>query len=244
MTTLIIVENEDEMGRKAADIIGGLIRNKPDCVLGLATGSTPLTTYKYMIEDYKNSLVSYEKVMTFNLDEYVGLEAHEENSYHYYMNHNLFNHIDIKKENVNIPCGVSDLEETSKNYHHKINENPIDLQLLGLGSNGHIGFNEPGVDFESTVHVVDLDSQTIEDNMRFFDSIDHVPTKAITMGIKDIMSARQIVLLVNNEKKLDAMQAILKGPVDNNCPGTILRNHKNLTIIALSHLFKNVIINK
>ncbi len=244
MTSLIIVENEQEMGRKAADIIGNLINKKPDCVLGLATGSTPLSTYQHMIEDYQQSKTSYQQVTTFNLDEYVGLSANDKNSYHHYMITNLFDHINIKSGNTHIPCGISKLPETCKAYRQALTEHPIDLQILGLGANGHIGFNEPGVDFDSTVHVIKLDEQTIKDNTRFFESERDVPTQAITMGIKDIMAAKSIVLLVNSENKVKAMQALLQGPVDNDCPATILRKHPDVTIIALKKLFKNITIHQ
>lgn len=242
MTTLIIVENEAEMGRKAATIIKELVREKPDCVLGLATGSTPLSTYQYMIEDYKQSKTNYQQVKSFNLDEYVGLDKSSLNSYHYYMNQHLFRHINIKLENTFIPKGEGDLLENCIAYKELLDRHTVDLQLLGIGANGHIGFNEPGVDFESTVHVVSLDDQTIEDNKRFFDSVEEVPTQAITMGIQDIMSAKAVLLLVNSSNKLGALQAVLKGPVTKNCPATFLRRHKDVTIIALRHLFKDVTI--
>src|SRR5699024_2847293 len=178
--------------------------------------------------------ISFQHATTFNLDEYVGLAGDNVNSYRYYMDNKLFNHIDIKKEHTNIPNGLADNPEVEcGNYEAKLQSvGKVDVQILGLGLNGHIGFNEPGTDFESKTHVVELDASTREANARFFDSIDEVPTQAVTMGIASIMEAKKILLLVQGEKKAAILKEVINGEVTNQVPASILQNHPNVTILT------------
>jgi len=203
-------------------------------VLGLATGSTPEGLYQRIIEKYEQKEISFQNAMTFNLDEYVGLAKDDPNSYYHYMNEKLFKHIDIPKEHIHIPNGTADdLEKECNDYEQLIlAQNHIDLQLLGLGVNGHIGFNEPGTPFSSRTSVVDLVESTINANARFFDSIDDVPTQAISMGIKTIMESQEIILLASGESKAEAIAKLINGEVSEEFPASILKNHKRVTVIA------------
>ncbi|CQR46364.1 Glucosamine-6-phosphate deaminase 1 [Paraliobacillus sp. PM-2] len=230
----IIVDNYEEMSKSAAAIFVENVNKKPDTVLGLATGSTPERFYELLINEYKENNVSFENVTSFNLDEYVGISPKNSQSYHYYMNEKLFNHINLPSEQAHLPEGKTDhLQEACEEYEQKINTaGGIDLQLLGIGLNGHIGFNEPGTSFDQETHVVDLAPSTREANARFFDSIDEVPTKAITMGIKTIMQSKQIVLLISGEKKADCLYQLVNDPVSEDFPASILNQHPNVTIIA------------
>ncbi|WP_182199699.1 glucosamine-6-phosphate deaminase [Paraliobacillus salinarum] len=230
----IIVDNYEEMSKKASDIFVEKVNQKPDAVLGLATGSTPERFYELLIDAYKQGDVSFEHAISFNLDEYVGISLDNSQSYHHYMNEKLFNHINLPAAQANLPLGeTEDLQVACDNYEAKIKDaGGVDLQLLGIGLNGHIGFNEPGTPFEQETHVVDLAPSTREANARFFDSIDEVPTKAITMGIKTIMQSEQIVLLISGEKKADALYQLAEGPITEDFPASILREHPNVIIIA------------
>ncbi|MFS8501779.1 MAG: glucosamine-6-phosphate deaminase, partial [Caldicoprobacter sp.] len=198
---VIICKNYDEMSQTAAEIVAKQINSNPHTVLGLATGSTPVGMYKTLVKMYKEGKVDFSNVVTFNLDEYVGLDKDHPCSYHRFMDENLFNHINIKRENVHLPNGVApSLEEECKAYEKMIAKaGGITLQVLGIGHNGHIGFNEPGTPFHSLTHVVELAQRTIEANSRFFNSPDEVPRKAISMGIKTIMQAQKILLLASGK---------------------------------------------
>ncbi|MFF2450687.1 glucosamine-6-phosphate deaminase [Neobacillus sp. NPDC058068] len=231
---MIKVENYQQMSEKAAEYIIDRVTKVPSIKLGLATGGTPIGTYKHLIEDYQKNGTSYLNVTTFNLDEYIGLSGENKNSYRYYMNDLFFNHIDINKEKTHIPQGdVGDMQTECLRYEELIAENGgIDLQILGIGSNGHIGFNEPGTSFHSKTHIVDLAPSTIEANARFFNQLEEVPTKAITMGISTIMKSKEILLLVSGESKKDALDKLMNGPVDEKFPASILKNHPHVTIIA------------
>ena len=220
------------MSRKAANIISAQVIMKPDCVLGLATGSTPIGTYKQLIEWYNKGDLDFSRVTSVNLDEYKGLSGDNEQSYRYFMNQNLFSQVDIKLENTFVPSGVaSDLEKECEAYTEKLAKNPQDLQLLGLGSDGHIGFNEPGTSFSSHTHVVRLAECTIRDNSRLFDRIEDVPKEAITIGIQDVMQAKNIIMLVNGSNKAEAVKRMIQGPVDESCPASILQKHPSFTVI-------------
>ena len=187
-----------DMSRKAANIISAQIIMKPECVLGLATGSTPVGLYKQLVEWYKKGDLDFSAVKTINLDEYKGLSQDNDQSYYYFMHDNLFNHVDINEENVHIPTVSNDhLEDDCKTYNDMLNKVTIDLQLLGIGGNGHIGFNEPGTHFDQETFVVKLTDKTRQDNKRFFHSLDEVPTHAITMGISNIMKAKKILMLIS-----------------------------------------------
>lgn len=231
---VIRVSNYEAMSKAAAEIFINEVKSNPNIVLGLATGGTPEGMYNEIVSDHKENGTSYENVTSFNLDEYVGLHGDNGASYRYYMNDHLFSHVNINKENTYVPFGVSeDLNQDCLNYEAKMKElGPINLQVLGIGGNGHIGFNEPGTSFDSITHVVDLDESTIEANARYFDSIDDVPKKAVSMGISTIMRSEKILLLASGESKLDAITELLKGDINENMPASVLRNHPDVTIIV------------
>lgn len=231
---VIRVKNYEEMSKTAARIVIDEVKSNPNTILGLATGGTPEGMYKEIVSDHKSSGTSFENITSFNLDEYVGLSGDNEASYRHYMDTHLFNHVNINKENTYVPFGVSeDLNLDCLNYEDRMKElGPINLQVLGIGGNGHIGFNEPGTSFDSTTHVVDLDQSTIEANARYFDSLDEVPKQAVSMGISTIMRSEKIILLASGESKLDAITALLKGEVSENLPASVLRKHPNVTIIV------------
>lgn len=230
---IIICNDKKEFDEKASQILASQIKQKPDTVLGLATGSTPVGMYHQLIKMYQNKEIDFEQVKTFNLDEYVGLDENHPQSYHAFMYQNLFDHVNVKKENIHLPDGqASNLEQECADYEKKISEaGGIDFQVLGIGHNGHIGFNEPKTPFESQTHVVDLDQRTIEANSRFFDSIDQVPRKALSMGIKTIMQAKRIMLMATGADKAEIIAKALQGPVDPDVPASVLQLHPYLTVI-------------
>ena len=230
---LIIVENYEEASIEAAKVMLEVVKNNPTANLGLATGSTPIRMYELMIEDHKKNGTSYKDIKSFNLDEYFGLEATHPQSYHYFMNKHLFSGIDINPENVHVPNGAGDIQVSCDDYNKLLAENPIDIQLLGIGSNGHIGFNEPGTSFDAVTHKVDLKQSTIEDNARlFFDGkIDDVPKQAISMGIKNIMNAKSILILAFGKGKAEAVKGMIEGPVTTDLPASVLQNHDDVTVI-------------
>lgn len=224
----------EHMSSLAARYLIEKIATNPKLILGLATGGTPEGTYKRLIEDHRMNGTSYQEITTYNLDEYVGFSPNNPNSYHAYMSKNLFSELDIQKTNVHLPNGVArDLVEECKAYEERIDEDGgIDIQLLGMGSNGHIGFNEPGTSFEANTHLVELTQSTREANARFFTDIDDVPREAITMGIATIMRSKEILLLVSGETKRDALKELLNGDVRESFPASVLNRHPNVTIIA------------
>jgi glucosamine-6-phosphate deaminase len=230
---IIVVDNYEEMSKRAAKMIASQVILKPDSVLGLATGDTPLGMYKELIELYKKDEVDFNEVRTFNLDEYYGLNRENPQSYFNYMVNNLFNHININRENINVPSGMAkDINAVCLDYENKIKEaGGIDMQILGIGGNGHIGFNEPNVNFEAETHLVNLDEQTIEANSRFFDSIKDVPIKAISMGIKTIMNSKKIILLASGISKAEVIERAVKGKINPNVPASILQLHNDVTMI-------------
>lgn len=223
-----------EMSRKAANIISSLVILKPDCVLGLATGSTPIGTYEQLVEGYKNGDLDFSRVRSANLDEYKGLPRDNDQSYYYFMYNNLFKHVNINLENTNIPNGMEpDAEKECLRYEAALDcLNGVDLQLLGLGHNGHIGFNEPAEDFAKITHCVDLTASTIEANKRFFEKEEDVPRQAYTMGIGTIMKAKKILLIVSGEDKADILYRSLCGPVTPHVPASILQLHNDVTVVA------------
>lgn len=228
------VENYEEMSRVACSVIIQRIQQLENPVLGLATGSTPEGLYKQMIEQYKQKNVSFESVRTFNLDEYVGLTKENEQSYDFYMKDNLFQHIDIDQANTHLPNGVAtDLEKECIDYEARIEQaGGIDVQVLGIGLNGHIGFNEPETNFSSRTHIIDLAPSTRKANARFFEDLAEVPEKAITMGIETIMQSKEILLLVSGEKKAQAVSRMIKGEISEEFPASILQKHPNVTVIG------------
>ena len=222
------------MSRRAANIISAQVTIKPNCVLGLATGSTPIGTYQQLVERCKNGDLSFAEVTTVNLDEYLGLAPTHEQSYRYFMNHNLFDHVDIKMENTHVLNGMAaDPDAECAAYNELIHSlGGIDLQLLGMGHNGHIAFNEPGDNFGLETHVVSLSERTIDANKRFFASRNEVPRKALSMGIKNIMSARKILVVVSGEEKAEAVYKSVTGPVTNEVPASVLQLHPDVTLVG------------
>lgn len=229
---VFICDDYNEMSKKAANMVAGQIFIKPDSVIGLATGSTPLQMYKELIKMYEEENLDFRDVTTFNLDEYIGLKKDDVNSYNYYMMENFFKHINIRMNNVYIPDGKApDIDIECEQYEEKIEEKGgIDLQVLGIGNNGHIGFNEPDLKFEATTHLVKLDEMTIEANSRFFSSIEEVPKHAISMGIKTIMHSRKIVLLANGMNKAETVYKAMFGPITPEVPASILQLHPDANI--------------
>ena len=233
---MIIYEAKDykDMSRKAANIISAQIIMKPNCVLGLATGSTPIGTYDQLVEWYHKGDLDFSKVTSVNLDEYRGLEKSNDQSYDYFMHEHLFDKVNIHPENVNLPDGMAeDAEKECKRYEELIRSlGGVDLQLLGLGHNGHIGFNEPGAAFEKETHCVNLTERTIEANKRFFASADDVPKQAFTMGIKTIMQAKKILVIASGEDKAEILKEAFFGPVTPAVPASILQLHNNVIVVG------------
>ena len=224
------IMKKEEIDKVVADEIVKLIQKKPNCVLGLATGSSPVGVYQELIRRYQNHEVSFQKVSTYNLDEYVGLSPDHPESYHYFMNHVLFSHIDIPLKQTHVPNGIQH-EESIASYDDQIaKDGGIDLQILGIGRNGHIAFNEPGTSFQSGVHIVRLDEKTRKDNARFFAKEEDVPHESITMGLASIMKAKRIILLSFGENKKEAIRKLFSEPANENLPASILQNHPNVTI--------------
>ncbi len=231
---VIKTSNYADMSRKAANIISAQITLKPDSVLGLATGSTPVGTYEVLTARYEKGDLDFSKIYSVNLDEYRGLDDTNDQSYRYFMNQHLFNHVNIDPENTHVPDGsepdsakaCADYEEIIQNY------GGIDLQLLGLGHNGHIGFNEPADDFAKTTHCVDLAESTIQANKRFFEKEEDVPRQAYTMGIGTIMKAKAILVVVSGEDKAAILNEVINGPITPKVPASILQLHPNVTIVA------------
>lgn len=223
-----------DMSRKAANIISAQVIAKPDSVLGLATGSTPIGTYQQLIEWYNKGDLDFTEVKSVNLDEYRGLPKENDQSYYYFMNHNFFKHININLEHTHVPNGMEpDSEKECTRYEQVIGQlGGTDLQLLGLGHNGHIGFNEPDDIFVKNTHCVDLQESTIEANKRFFDNIDDVPKQAYTMGIKTIMQAKKILLVVSGADKAQILYDVLRGPITPRVPASVLQLHNDVVVVA------------
>ncbi len=230
---VIVTENYEEMSRKAFEVMAEVVKNNPRAVLGLATGSTPLGLYRNMIEDHEKNGTSYREIKTVNLDEYAGLDYSSDQSYVYFMRHNLFDHIDIDLKNTNIENGkAADREAECARYNALLEALPRDVQVLGIGSNGHIAFNEPGTPFGSVTHIVDLAESTIRDNSRMFASIDEVPRQAFTMGLKNIMNAKKILILANGENKAKAVYGLVRGEVTEKVPASVLQLHPDCTLVC------------
>ena len=230
---VIVTENYEEMSKKAAELIIDIVKANPNAVLGLATGSSPIGMYQNLAKDCKENGTSYKNVSSVNLDEYVGLTADHDQSYAYFMRKNLFDHIDIDLNNTNLPCGsVSDLQKECDRYNALLETKKQDVQVLGLGSNGHIGFNEPNTPFGSVTHLVDLTESTIKDNSRLFASIDEVPRQALSMGIKNIMNAKSILMVVSGKNKAEAVRGMVKGEVTEKLPASVLQLHPCVTVIC------------
>lgn len=230
---LFTFDSDDKLNEAAANIIIGQIQTTPRAVLGLATGGTPVGIYKQILNDYHRGMISFKNVTTFNLDEYVGLPINHPESYHTYMNSHLFEHIDLPPSQCYIPDGnAADPAEECRRYDQLIEMiGQIDLQLLGLGHNGHIGFNEPAHALIRGTHVVELAEETREANARYFATLDDVPNKALTMGVGTILKAKKILLVVKGADKSDIVQRALQGPITTDCPASLLQTHPNLIVL-------------
>lgn len=226
----LIILNKGEADKKVSQEIIDLINAKKNCVLGLATGSTPEGVYALLVEAYKQGKVSFKDVTTFNLDEYVGLADSHPQSYRYFMNNHLFLHVDINLAKTHVPGNKGDENDLSVYDDNILKHGGIDLQLLGIGSNGHIAFNEPGTPFDSKTHIVTLKESTIKDNSRFFNSIDEVPTSSITMGLYSIMNAKKIILMAFGKNKAEAICKMFTKDANVDLPASILQKHDNVTI--------------
>lgn len=230
---IIVTKNYDDMSRKAANIISAQIITKPNCVLGLATGSTPIGTYKQLVDWYNKGDLDFSQVSTVNLDEYRGLDHDNDQSYYYFMMNNLFKHVNIDLNRTHVPDGtIEDSDKACADYEEIVKSyGGVDLQLLGLGHNGHIGFNEPANEFPKTTHCVDLTESTIQANARFFEKIEDVPTQAYTMGIGTIMAAKKILLVASGKDKAEIVKKAFFGPVVPEVPASILQMHQDVTIV-------------
>jgi len=231
---LIVTKDYESMSIRAAKEMAALISSKPDAILGLATGGTPVGMYKELIKMNRKGNLDFSKVITINLDEYIGLSENHPKSYRFFMNENLFNHINIDKKNTFLPNGLAeDIEQEGKNYDNMIDSlGGTDIQLLGIGKNGHIAFNEPDEDLVAGTHSTKLTESTINSNARFFNSIDEVPKTAITMGLGQIMKAKTILLLASGKDKAEAIKGLMSGKITTTNPSTMLQMHKNVILIA------------
>lgn len=229
---IIVTENFEKTCELAADMIADVIHNKPDARLGLATGSTAQGVYPFLVRANQTGKLDFSRVNTVNLDEYVGLSADHPQSYRRFMDENLFNHINIDKKNTVVAVGTGDIEANVRAFRDAIAEKPIDVQLLGIGVDGHVGFNEPGVVLYDGAHVEELDESTIDANARFFETRDEVPTKAISMGMGDILRAKKLLLLATGENKVEAMKGLLLNEeIDVQNPATLVKTHPDVTVI-------------
>lgn len=226
---VIVTKDYDELSKEAFKVMKEVLDARPDAVLGLATGSSPEGLYAEMVKDHKENGTSYKDVHTYNLDEYVGIDRNDPQSYYTFMNDHLFSHVDIDPASTHVPYGST--AEDAKAYDDQVKG--VDIQLLGIGRNGHIGFNEPGTPFDERTHIVELTESTRDANKRFFDDdINKVPTHAITQGIGTVMDAKKILLVANGESKADAVKAMVEGPVDTACPASVLQNHPDVVVIV------------
>lgn len=230
---VIVVKDYAELSRVGADVIKQVLQDKPNAVLGLATGSTPIGMYKLLIDACNNGEIGFAKVQTVNLDEYVGLDEKNNQSYVYFMREQLFNHVDIDLANTHLPNGkASNLQAECENYTKLVASLTQDVQVLGLGSNGHIGFNEPNTPFDSHTHLVNLTENTIKDNSRLFERIEDVPRQALTMGIADILQSRKILMLASGANKAQAVYGMVKGEVSPLCPASVLQMHNDVIVVV------------
>ena len=229
---IFVFEKHAELDAKACELVKEVIQSKPQVTLGLATGSSPVGMYAHLVNEVKRGQLSFKNVTTFNLDEYVGLPANHSQSYLTFMNQHLFDLVDIDRANIHMPNGQGhDLEGNAKAYREALWSHEVDLQVLGVGSNGHIGFNEPGTPVDSSVHVVRMHQQTRLDNARFFNSLDEVPEYAISMGIADILRANKILLIATGIKKAKAIKELVNGKITVDVPCTILQTHPDVTLL-------------
>ena len=227
---VIVVKNYDEVSKEAFNVMKEVVTAKPEAVLGLATGSSPIGLYENMIKDHKENGTSYAKCQSFNLDEYVGIDRNHSQSYWTFMHENLFHGIDLPEDKIHVPYGST--KEDCEAYEKAMENVSVDVQVLGIGGNGHIGFNEPAEDFPKTTHCVDLTESTIQANKRFFENEADVPRQAYTMGIGTIMSAKKILVVVSGADKAEILNEVINGPVTPKVPASILQLHPDVTIVA------------
>ncbi|GGP27482.1 glucosamine-6-phosphate deaminase [Silvimonas amylolytica] len=227
-------KNQAELDRVAADLMMSVVRGRPNAVLGMATGGSPVGLYQEMVKSYKQGLISFKEVRTFNLDEYVGLAVTHPESYRSFMQRNLFDHIDIDIKNTHVPNGnAADIEAECRRYDEALyQQGPVDMQLLGIGHNGHIGFNEPDTTLSRFTHKVTLKEDTREANKRFFNSLDEVPTHAVTMGMGSILHAKSILLVVKGQEKAEILDRTLNGPITTQVPATLLQTHPRVIVLT------------
>lgn len=230
---VVTLQSPDDVADHVAELFAAAIVQQPEIVLGLATGGSPVATYRRLVDQHRTRRIDFARVVTFNLDEYIGLGSHHVQSFRYFMQRQLFDHVNISLANTYLPNGLAkDPTADAADYERQIQSaGGIDLQLLGIGTNGHIGFNEPGASVDTRTRSVTLTNETIQANARFFDSIDEVPTAAITMGIGTILDAKRIVLIATGEAKADALVAAVRGPVTSVCPASYLRTHPDVTFV-------------
>lgn len=228
-----VFESEKSLGERAAEIMAAQLKEKPDSVLGLATGSSPLPLYQALVEMYQRGEVDFKDAASFNLDEYVGLDRDNPQSYYYFMQDNLFKYVNMPQERIHVPYGMAEnIEEELRAYDKAIEEaGGIDIQVLGIGGNGHIAFNEPAESFSRGTGIIDLTEDTINANKRFFESADQVPRQALSMGIKNIMHARKIILIATGEAKAKAVYQMINGVIAPSCPATALQMHQNVIVL-------------
>lgn len=231
---ILTFKSEERLNETAANIIAGIVQVKPDAILGLATGGTPVGIYKELVKLNQEGIVSFKQVTTFNLDEYVGIDPAHEQSYRHYMQQHLFNHVDINQDRTHVPNGnADDLQAECVRYEQAIREaGQLDIQLLGIGHNGHIGFNEPADELVSDTHVVELAEETRNANSRYFASEEEVPKQAITMGIGSILKAKKLMLVVKGADKAEIVKRALQGPITTACPASLLQTHPNLVVLV------------
>lgn len=231
---ILTFDTEEQLNEAGAGILSGIVQINPSAVLGLATGGTPVGIYEKLVQTYQRGLVSFKNVTTFNLDEYVGISPDHHQSYNHYMREHLFNHVDINLDHAHIPCGTAiDVEAECMQYDRMIEDaGQIDIQLLGIGHNGHIGFNEPSESLLSGTHVIELAEETKAANARYFSSEEEVPGKAITMGVGMILKSKRILLVVKGEDKARIVERALKGPISTSCPASLLQTHPQLTVLV------------
>lgn len=226
-----IYRNKKELDQAVANLLIAQVKLNPKSILGLATGSTPLGVYELLVKDHQVNHTNYQSITSVNLDEYVKIGKNHPESYYSFMRRNLFDHINIKAENVYLPDGEAiDLNQACKEYDEILKSNIPDIQILGIGANGHIGFNEPGTPFDSKTQIVTLQDKTRQDNARFFNSLNEVPTHAITMGIQNIMDAKKIILMASGQNKAEAIKAMISGPITESLPASILQKHPSVEI--------------
>jgi glucosamine-6-phosphate deaminase len=230
---VIKCDNYDAVSQKASEIVIDQIKKKPNTVLGLATGSTPLKLYSNLVSAYEKKEISFKHILSYNLDEYIGIDRNHSQSYYQYMHQHLFSLVDMNEENIHIPNNdVTRIDEIAELYNKDLNKHQIDLQILGIGSNGHIGFNEPGTPLGNETFIVELDEQTRKDNKRFFKSLNEVPKYAITMGIKNIMRSKKIILMASGIEKADAIYQMINGRVTDELPASVLQLHPDVVVIV------------